>query len=130
MKQFVISTVIILVLAASVGLAAAKQTPQQIASVCRFSAMVSVPAAGSAPTATRLEIKDWALADRPTFQIPVQGFYVAQLRGGTIIAKIAGKSEKHQAGDFWTVQAGQTMAVVLTMHCKVAQLRTIAISPR
>ena len=130
MKQLKIFGLVVTVMLASLGLTAGQQSPEPVVSVIRFSRVTRVPAAGEATTAMRLEVKDWALEKSPKgLQIPAQGFYIAQLRSGSVITTIAGKSRKRQAGDFWTVEGEQIMAVRLTAHCKAAQLRTIAINP-
>jgi len=115
----------------SFGLSAAQQSSQQTVSVTRFSNIARVPVGGTAPIPLRLEVKDWALTGSgEVLQIPAQEFYIAELQSGSIITKIAGESEPRRAGEFWTVEAYQTMAVSLTQHCKDAHLRTIAIGPR
>jgi hypothetical protein len=113
----------------SVGLAAGQPTPEQPGNVTRFSGAMSVPMAGAAAP-MMVEIKDWLLVgNEKAFQIPAQGFYVVQLRSSTVVTDIAGKSEKHQAGDFWTVAAGEPMTVTLAPHAEAAQLQTIAVTP-
>jgi quercetin dioxygenase-like cupin family protein len=78
----------------------------------------------------RIEIKEWHFVRKQqASQIPAQGFYIAQLRSGRIVTQIGGKSETRQAGDFWTIDAGESMSVTLPQHSQSAQLQTVAITP-
>jgi hypothetical protein len=130
MKPFLNVSVIAGVMLAGLSAAAAQPSPGAAVSFTRFSGVAGVPAAGTV-NRVGVEVKDWALGGNPQgFQVPAQGFYIAQLRSGEAITTIGGQSERRVVGDFWTVEPGQIMAVSLAMHCKVAQLRTIAISPR
>jgi len=113
-----------------IGLAAAQSADEPLRSVTRFSEMMSVPVAGGPAAPLRVAIKDWNLVATPKpFEVPAQGFYIVQLRSGTVITEIAGKSERRKAGDFWTVAAGVAMGVTLAPHGEAAQLETIAVNP-
>ena len=119
-------------LAALGAIAFAADQPSQEAtrSVSRFSGVVTTAAAPSGNAPMRGEVMDWYLARTPKgFQIPAQGFYLAQLRSGRVVTDIAGKSETRQAGDLWTVPAGVPMTVTIRRPGEGAQLQTIAINP-
>jgi hypothetical protein len=78
----------------------------------------------------RIEIKEWHFVRKQqASQIAAQGFYIAQLRSGRIITQMGGKSETRQAGDFWAVNAGESMRVTLPQHSQSAQLQTVGITP-
>jgi hypothetical protein len=129
MKQFMVVAVGIVL--ASMRQATALELPQPEVSVTRFSYIAKVPAAPGTAATMRVEVKDWGLGASPKgLQIPPRGFYIAQLRSGRILTRIAGKLEKREAGDFWTVQAGQIMTISFPPHCEGAQLRTIAVNPQ
>jgi hypothetical protein len=114
----------------SIGLAAAPPPPQVPRNVTRFSVVMSVPVVGAAAAPMRVEVTNWYLVQAAkAFQLPAQGFYIAQLRSGTLVTEIAGKSEKRKAGDFWTVGARVPMTVTIAPRGEAAQLQTIAINP-
>jgi hypothetical protein len=119
----------ILAVLGAIAFAADQPSQEATRSVSRFSGVVTTAAlGGNAPM--RVEIMDWYLARTPQgFQIPAQGFYLAQLRSGRVVTDIAGKSETRQAGDLWTVPAGVPMTVTIRRPGEGAQLQTIAINP-
>ena len=59
-------------------------------------------------------------------EISLQGFYVAHLLSGQILATIDGHTAPHLPGDYWTVKAGASMKV--KVGGEVAVLETTVVS--
>jgi hypothetical protein len=126
----IVSLAIVLVAGAITG-AGDQPSAKPAAVVSRYSGVVNVALrAGAAATPMRVEIKDWHFVRTPQgVRLPITGFYIVQLTSGDIDTEIAGKKERHRAGDFWTVAAGETMTVSFPQHSEAAQIKTIAITP-
>jgi hypothetical protein len=119
-----------IVAAGAIALAAEEHVAAPTSATSRYSgvAMVKAPAA-KAGTQFRVEVKDWQLvATEKGVKLPVSGFYIAQLKAGTIDTEIAGKKEHRNAGDFWTVAAGETMIISFPPHAESARIQVIAIA--
>jgi hypothetical protein len=113
-----------------IALAAEEHVAKPTSATSRYSgvAMVKAPAA-KAGTQLRVEVKDWQLeAKEQSVKLPVAGFYIAQLKSGKIDTEIAGKKEHRNAGDFWTVAAGETMIITFPPHAESARIQVIAIA--
>jgi len=130
MKRYLILASLAAMLLGSIRMAAAQQPTAATPNTTRYSGVASVPQTRAAAVPMRVEVKDWYLVRAATpFQVPAQGFYVAQLRSGRIATEISGKTVKRLAGDFWTVDAGLPMSITMAPHGESAQLRTIAVNP-
>ncbi len=127
-KRYALGAMPFQILLALIGLAASPPPPAVPQNATRFSAVMSVPAAGAAAP-VHVEVKNWYVRAPKALQLSAQGFYIAELRSGTVVTEIAGKSEKRRAGDFWTVGAGVPMTVTIAPRGEAAQLQTIAINP-
>ena len=129
MKRYMIFAILPVLLLASVRLAPAQTSRVPVATAIRYSGVANVARPGARAMPMRVEVKDWNFVQSATpFQVPAQGFYVAQLRSGRIVTQISGKSEKRVSGDFWTV-SGVPMTITMAPHGESAQLRTITINP-
>jgi quercetin dioxygenase-like cupin family protein len=118
--------------------AVAQQKPQAQASnaaeapevATRFSEVLRARNAKGSAVPLKVEIKEWNVtrADRAA-EISDQGFYIVHLLSGEVTTEIAGKTTARNAGDFWTVEKGQHMAISLQRPQEQARLQTIAVSP-
>lgn len=52
------------------------------------------------------------LGNQNIAHFPEQGFLLVELTGGRVTTVIAGKEQKRQHGEFWTVPAGTAMTVI------------------
>jgi quercetin dioxygenase-like cupin family protein len=73
-------------------------------------------ALASAPGGVRISVASWGISgDRrgnsPLQQIPLQGFYLAHLLSGEILATIDGETTRRSPGDYWAVKPGAIMQV-------------------
>jgi quercetin dioxygenase-like cupin family protein len=73
-------------------------------------------AVAGAPGAARISVTSWGISgDRrgnsPLQQIPLQGFYLAHLLSGEILATIDGETTRRSPGDYWAVKPGAIMQV-------------------
>ncbi|HEY6417693.1 MAG TPA: hypothetical protein VIX59_01715 [Candidatus Binataceae bacterium] len=128
--RYALGAMAVAVVLASIGPVSGQPLYEPSGNIARFSDVLSVPMAGAAAAPMRIEVREWNLVGTAkAFQLPAQGFYVAQLRSGNVFTNIAGKSEKRRAGDFWTVGAGVPMTVTFAPHGEAAQLQTIAVNP-
>jgi quercetin dioxygenase-like cupin family protein len=78
-----------------------------------------------APQAVHISVQSWAITGQER-GIPVEGFYVAHLLSGQILATIDGEPVQHLPGDYWTVKAGAAMRVKVVGE--VAVLETTVVS--
>jgi hypothetical protein len=120
----------LIVAAGVIALAAEEHVAAPTSATSRYSgvAMVKAPAA-NAGTQFRVEVNDWQLvATEQAVKLPVAGFYIAQLKSGKIDTEIAGKKEHRNAGDFWTVAAGETMMISFPPHAESARIQVIAVA--
>lgn len=89
----------------------------------RFSGTTKVNA-----TSLRVEITEWQLvAAEQGVRLPVTGFHLAQLTSGRVDTEINGRMEHRKAGDYWTVQPGETMTIHFPPHSESAKIQTVAI---
>jgi hypothetical protein len=100
----------------------------------RLAGRVFVPTTGGATAGANLpldvQITDWHFVKATgSSTLPVQGFYVAHLLAGVIVADIDGSCEPHQPGDFWTVPQGAGLIVRITPPHEEALLETTTVSP-
>lgn len=89
----------------------------------RFTGTAKVNAASM-----RVEITEWQLvAAEQGVRLPVTGFQLVQLTSGRVDTEIAGKLEHRKAGDYWTVQPGESMTIHFPPHSESAKIQTVAI---
>jgi len=98
---------------------------QALAPTPVFEASTTIPAKNGATQAVHVSVQSWGIAG-PEHEIPLQGFYVAHLLSGQILATIDGQTRQHLPGDYWTVKAGATMGV--NVVGEVAVLETTVVS--
>ena len=90
-----------------------------------FEGDTNLPARNGATEAVHVSVQSWGIAGQEQ-EIPVQGFYVAHLLSGQILATIDGQTTQHSPGDYWTVKAGASMRVKVVGE--VAVLETTVVS--
>jgi hypothetical protein len=90
-----------------------------------YEAKTTIPAKNGASEAVHISVLSWAIAGQER-EIPVQGFYVAHLLSGQILATIDGQTTQRLPGDYWTVRAGAAMRVKVVGE--VAVLETTVVS--
>jgi hypothetical protein len=90
-----------------------------------YEANTTIPAKNGATEAVHISVQSWAIVGQEQ-EIPVQGFYVAHLLSGQILATIDGQTTQHLPGDYWTVKAGAAMGVKTVGE--VAVLETTVVS--
>jgi hypothetical protein len=90
-----------------------------------YEANTTIPAKNGATQAVHVSVQSWTIAGQEK-EMPLQGFYVAHLLSGQILAAIDGQTTQHLPGDYWTVKAGAAMMVKAVGE--VAVLETIVVS--
>jgi quercetin dioxygenase-like cupin family protein len=85
----------------------------------------TVTAKNGATEPVHISVQSWGISG-PEHEIPLQGFYVAHLLSGQILATINGQTAQHLPGDYWTVNAGASMKVKVVGE--VAVLETTVVS--
>ena len=90
-----------------------------------YEANTTIPAKNGATQAVHVSVQSWAISGQGQ-EIPLQGFYVAHLLSGQILATIDGQTTQHLPGDYWTVNAGAAMRV--KTGGEVAVLETTVVS--
>lgn len=129
MRKFGFVIVAIAFVFAVFTFAAEQKSGAPAAVVPHYSEVLTAPK-GVSPAHVKVEIKDfYFVRNEQGVKVPATGFYIAQLKSGQIDTEIGGKKENRNAGDFWTVAAGQTMTVQFPAHSQAAQIRTIAVGP-
>jgi uncharacterized cupin superfamily protein len=90
-----------------------------------YEGKATVTAKNGATEAVRISVQSWGIAGQEQ-EISLQGFYVAHLLSGQILATIDGHTAPHLPGDYWTVKAGAAMRVKVVGE--VAVLETTVVS--
>lgn len=90
-----------------------------------FEARTTIPAKNGATQAVHVSVQSWGIAGQEQ-EVPLNGFYVAHLLSGQILATIDGQTTQHLPGNYWTVKAGAAMKVKVVGE--VAVLETIVVS--
>lgn len=96
----------------------------------RFAETLRLTTPKGAAVPLRVEFKEWYLTRNPNgTELPEQGFYIAHLRSGEVVTKAGDKTEARKPGDFWTVDKGTRMLVLIKAPREAAILQTVALSP-
>ena len=78
----------------------------------------------------RVEFKEWYLTRNARgTELPDQGFYIAHLSSGEVVTQVGDKSEARKPGDFWTVDKGTRMLVLIKAPREAAILQTLVLEP-
>jgi uncharacterized cupin superfamily protein len=85
----------------------------------------TIQAKNGASEAVHVSVQSWAISGQEQ-EISLQGFYVAHLLSGQILATIDGQTAQHLPGDYWAVNAGAAMRVKVVGE--VAVLETTVVS--
>jgi len=81
----------------------------------RHSEALTVPTGSGTSVNMQITLGTWRLDTSKTqIEIPPQGDYIAELRGGAVVTSIAGNQVSRKSGDIWSVKAGQAMTVSIT----------------
>jgi len=119
-KRGVVITAIVAVIGLPPGAIAQALSPTTV-----YEGNTTISAKNGATQAVHVSVQSWGIAG-PEHEIPLQGFYVAHLLSGQILATIDGQTTQHLPGDYWTVKAGAAMRVEVVGE--VAALETIVVS--
>jgi len=85
-----------------------------VAATTRFSENLEVPK-GEAKVGLHVELGSWRLSSATReIRVPPQGFYIADLRNGTVLTVIGGLEKRRHTGEMWAVQPGESMVVKMT----------------
>ena len=90
-----------------------------------FEANTTIPAKNGATQAVHINVQSWGISGQEQ-EMPLNGFYVAHLLSGQILATVDGQTRQHLPGDYWTVKAGAAMRVKVVGE--VAVLETTVVS--
>jgi hypothetical protein len=79
-------------------------------------ALLPTPEFNGTIESANVGVQSWTISGErspggPTYELPLQGFYVAHLMNGDIWTTIDGKTMRRATGDYWTVNSGATMQV-------------------
>jgi hypothetical protein len=89
---------------------------------------LTTPKGASLPL--RVEFKEWNVTRNARgTELPQEGFYIAHLASGEVVTEIGGKSETRHPGDFWTVDKGARMLVLIKAPREAAIIQTVVVSP-
>lgn len=96
----------------------------------RFADTLTLTRAKGTPSPFRVEFKEWHLAGQnQPIPFPEQGFYVAQLVWGAVTTQIGGASQARKPSDFWAVEKGAKMVVIIQKPGEEALLQTFSVNP-
>lgn len=126
--MFCVIRIALVALTISVATAAAAQAPSPIR---ESGGDVKVLATNGATQSAHVSVQTWAIAGGrvrggAVQEIPLRGFYIAHLIGGSISTTIDGGTTQHTTGDYWAVKQGATMRVKASGEFAV--LETIVVS--
>jgi hypothetical protein len=121
MAKCIVATIAIVAIAGP----PAGTTAQGLSPAPVYEGDTTIQARNGASEAVHVSVQSWAIAGQEQ-EIPVQGFYVAHLLSGEILATIQGQTTQHLPGDYWTVKGGVSMRVQAVGE--VAVLETTVVS--
>jgi hypothetical protein len=98
---------------------------QALAPTPAYEANTTIPAKNGATQAVHVSVQSWGISGQER-EIPLNGFCVAHLLSGQILATVDGQTTQHLPGDYWTVKAGAAMRVEVVGE--VAVLETTVVS--
>jgi hypothetical protein len=102
----------------------------EIESSTRFADTLRLTTPKGASVPLHVEFKEWNVPRNARgTELPEQGFYIAHLASGEVVTEIGGKSETRHPGDFWTVDKGARMRVLIRAPREAAVVQTLAVSP-
>lgn len=116
----VVTAAIVAIVGPSPGVIAQALSPAPV-----YEGKATVTAKNGATEAVHISVQSWGIAGQEQ-EISLQGFYVAHLLSGQILATIDGHTAPHLPGDYWTVKAGAAMRVKVVGE--VAVLETTVVS--
>lgn len=83
-----------------------------VAATTRHSEKLEVPKGAQAKVDLYVELGSWRLSSATReIRVPPQGFYIADLRNGTVLTVIGGQEKRRDTGELWAVQPGESMIV-------------------
>jgi len=86
-----------------------------VAATSRYAEELEVPKGAQAKVSLHVELGSWLLSSATReIRVPSQGFYIADLRNGTVLTVIGGQEKRRHTGELWAVQPGESMVVKLT----------------
>ena len=105
--------------------------PPAPSSTPEFQGSAQIAAKNGGIESAHVDVESWAIPGErgpkgPTYQIPLQGFYVAHLINGEMWTTVDGQTTKRISGDYWTVKPAATMQVKVLGE--LALLETIVLT--
>ena len=96
----------------------------------RYSQTLQVPAGGRT-IAVSVVLGSWRIEKaKQAIQLPMRGFFVAELMNGSAITVIAGRETLRNSGELWVVPAGALMRIKAAgAHQENVLLHIFAVSP-
>jgi hypothetical protein len=93
-----------------------------------FEGEIATPDRTGAVQPLRVNVQSWGVArqEGAMQELPIQGFYIAHLRSGSVSTTIDGHTTKQAPGAYWAVKAGSKMQI--KVDGEIAVLETITIS--
>ena len=119
-KRAIVTTAIVAIAGPLPGVMAQAVSPTPV-----YEANTTVPAKNGAAQTVHVSVQSWGISGQER-EIPLNGFCVAHLLSGQILATVDGQTTQHLPGDYWTVKAGASMKVKVVGE--VAVLETTVVS--
>jgi hypothetical protein len=119
-KCVVVTTAIAAIVGPSPGTMAQALSPTPV-----YEGDTAIPAKNGAMEAVRVSVQAWEISGQEQ-EISLQGFYVAHLLSGQILATIDGQMKQHLPGDYWTVKAGVAMRVKVVGEVSVLETTVVS----
>lgn len=93
-----------------------------------FESEIATPDHVGAMQPLRVNVQSWGVAGQEggMQELPIQGFYIAHLRSGSVSTTIDGHTTKQSPGAYWAIKAGSKMQI--KVNGEIAVLETITIS--
>src|SRR5262249_11448758 len=104
---------------------------QELYPIQKFEGRTTTPAKEGVTQGVHVSVQSWKIAghrdrDEVAQEIPLRGFYVAQLLSGDISTTIDGQTTRRAPGDYWTVKTGATMQVKVLGEFAVLETTVVA----
>ena len=86
---------------------------EMLSPISVFEGSTTAPSKNGTEQPINISVQSWKMSGSKnvTHEIPLHGFYIAHLRGGSILTTIGGQTSERKPGDYWAVNGETAMRV-------------------
>ena len=123
MKPLAVLTALITLAIAGTGAVGQVLSPSPVSE-----ASLTINAQNGTTEAVRVSVQSWQFVgqDHATFTIPLQGFYLAHVITGHVLATVGGNTTEHLPGDYWSIAPGAALQIKVLGEAAVLETTVVA----